>query len=239
MGGLGCKNLAGSRSASRTLVLGLGPILLSGCCIYGVWGVAFDRAEGYDDPHGAGPPAFYQVGDTVTLVAREAYCEADCHDPAGPSDLDPLAYEWSSSDLSIASMLAPGRVYFSGLGRFQLTVATSHAVARLDGRVFPRIAAVRLTPSHVTIPVGDTVSFLVEALDGNGSVIAEVGRPTGSVRIEQSPLDLSEPIAGNQAESDGVHFVYRGYHPGTVTLTARLPIYRVFDRTATAILVVR
>jgi hypothetical protein len=230
-----------SSSGRRTLAVCVLAASLAGCCPYGVWDVTFDRAEGYADPRGSSPPRLYQLGETVTFVAREEYYEADCHDPAGPSDTDPDAYTWSSSDPSVASVVAPGQVNFASLGPFQLTVSTSHDQEQLDGRVVARVASIRITPASATINAGENVSFLVEALDENGQVIPDIKRSMDAVRIEQPPYDSSNPIAENTVSSD-IHderFVYHGYRPGTVVLTARLPIYGAQHHTATATLVVR
>jgi hypothetical protein len=168
------------------------------CCPYGVWGIAL-RVQGDPDTD-AIPPMAYQLGDTVTFIAEERFTEADCRTPAGPSNVDHDDYDWAVFG-EAAEFSSPGRVVMRKPGTARLEVTTSHVSKHLESRVVDRIAAVRLTPDSVLLQPGDTVSFLVEALDANGRVIPTVNRSNGLVSL-YGRTDPADPIAANQAQAD-------------------------------------
>jgi len=126
-----------------------------------------------------------------------------------------------------------------GFGEFQLSTATAHVDDVTTHQIVSRVAGIRLTPDSVLLDVGDTISFLVEAIDVNGGVIAELNRASGLLRLHGEPSDWSDPIAANQADSDGVHFLWRAYRPGLVTLRAGVAVYGTESVTASATILVR
>ncbi len=197
-------------------------VAVTSCCPFGVWHLRVSVA-GYGDEGWGNPPPAFQVGDTVQFLAEEGYFEATCRTPARPSDQSPDKYEWRTSGPS-AEVLDGGLIAFSDTGDFQLTVSTSHVQDIITRRIVSRVAEVRLTPNDVIVDVGDTVSFLVEALDEAGSVIPELNLASRLLRLHGKPNDWENPIAGNMADNDGIHFYWGTLRPGVVTLRARVAV---------------
>lgn len=201
------------------LLAGLGNL---SCCPYGVWGLVVQLQPG--DPKAEGVPVgAYPVGDTVAFLADERFWEADCYTPAEPSTVEPGAYDWSISG-DAAELIAPGVVVMRQPGEALLDVSTAHTSKTLGLLVVDRVAAVRLTPDTVVLHPGDSVAFLVEALDADGRPIPEINRPNGLVTVFGKG-DPQNPVAFNQANSDGIHFVWRANRLGVEEVVGRVHVY--------------
>lgn len=225
-----------SKFTSNTPVV-LAILAVTSCCPFGYWSM-YVAVDAYEDQGYGNPPPAFQVGDTVQFLAEERFYEATCRTPAHPSNQAPDKYEWRTSGPS-ATVTDGGLTTFSDTGDFQLTVSTSHTEKLITRQIVSRVAEVRLTPNDVTVDVGDTVLFLVEALDERGVVIPELNLASRLLRLRGRPNDWENPVAGNLADNDSTHFFWGAIRPGVVTLRARVAVYGTESIVATGRLEVR
>ena len=76
--------------------------------------------------------------------------------------------------------------------------------------------------------VGDTVQFRAE--EGFFEATCRTPAPpsdraSGLLRLHGNPADWSNPVAANQADSNGKHFLWRAYRSGVVELEARVAVF--------------
>lgn len=226
-------------------------LVLGGCCGPG----SFDREVRFDlgVERIDGPPDVdldvyaIRLGDTLTVSAQgwETYFGDNGCDPRGPlgptSRVTPDHYAWSSSAPDVLEVDPRGRIHALREGQAVISAAAAVAADSIRVRVLPFFTTLRVTPAEAEVAVGDTVSFIVEAL-------APDGEPVRGVNLPSAGLFLSQPsgaggVAANTVyshlDADPARFVFVGITPGIVPLTASVRVVGASDITAEATLHVR
>lgn len=228
-----------------------GALALNGCC----GSFSFDREIRFQVGTASieGPPDArlelfaIRVGDTATIEARawETYFGDSGCDPRGPleppSPQAPERYAWSSSDAGVVDVDRLGTIRGVRVGEATLTVTAAGARGEIRMRVLPHFTALRITPSEAEATPGDTVGFLVEALDADGARLPGVDFRTAGLMLHQpsETSDIAANSAWSQLDADPVRFVYLALSPGEVPLTARTRVIGATEVTAQAVLHVR
>jgi hypothetical protein len=102
------------------------------------------------------------VGDSMRLTTGTLYNDSDCNPPPPPS------VSWGSEQPAVVSVDSTGLVHARTPGRFTVVGITGDDTVRAEGFVLPPGWTARLTPDSATVRVGDSVSFMMIALDSVG-----------------------------------------------------------------------
>ena len=102
-------------------------------------------------------------GDTVRLTAEAT--DANGHAVAGAE------FEWSSSDVAVATVDASGLVTAVGNGMTTVTAAAGEVSGSASVTVSQTVDSVAVFPSAAALAVGDTLRLRAEAFDANGRAV--------------------------------------------------------------------
>ncbi len=226
-------------------------VVLGGCCGPG----SFDREVRFDlgvEPVD-GPPDVHldvyaiRLGDTLTVSAQgwETYFGDNGCVPRGPlgptSRMTPDRYTWSSSAPDVLEVDRRGRIHALREGQAVVGASADGAGDSIRVRVLPFFTALRVTPEEAEVAVGDTVSFIVEALAPDGEPVRGVNFRTAGLFLSQpfEARDVAANTTYSHLDDDPVHFVFVAIAPGNVPLAASLRVVGASDITAEAMLRVR
>ncbi len=122
---------------------------------------------------------FASLGDTVTLTATAFDAEGN--------EIEDLALAWSSTDTSVATVDAPGKVVSVDNGTVDITAERATVAAVATVRIAQVAAALEVLPAIDTVAVGDSIALTVLAADAKGHPIAPPAAP---------PLEWSSAAPG-------------------------------------------
>jgi hypothetical protein len=108
------------------------------------------------------------VGDTTRLTSGTLHNGSDC-DPRSPQRVS-----WVSEQPAVASVDSAGLVRGLAPGRFTAVGVSGDDTLRANGFVLPPGWTARLIPDSVTVQVGDSVGFMIAALDSLGGQLPSV-----------------------------------------------------------------
>lgn len=108
------------------------------------------------------------VGDTMRLTAGTLYLDSNCDAPP------PQPVSWASEQPAVASVDPGGLVRGLTPGRFAAVGISGADTLHAKGFVLPPGWTARLTPDSITARVGDSVTFMITALDSLGSQLPSV-----------------------------------------------------------------
>lgn len=103
------------------------------------------------------------VGDTTRLIAGTL---DDSHSSCDPPP--PASVSWASEHPTVASVDSDGLLRGLAPGRVTVVAVAGDDTVRSDGYVLPPGWTARVVPDSVTVRVGDSVSFMVVAMDSLG-----------------------------------------------------------------------
>lgn len=219
----------------------------AGCCGAG----AFEDVVEVGAPTMAvdGPPSLpYEAFVTVTgasaqlsaQATKQYFGDAGC-DPEGAlgpgSRVEPEAYRWESTDISVATVDGSGQftAHAEGVTVIQVWSDRVADVGQLELRVLPPFASIEVDPPSATVAVGDTVAFTVRALDDAGVMVPAVTGRSAGLLLE--PPAGTNPLVSNTIYSDldsgPVRFVFLANSPGAAELTATVRVMGREHLTAT------
>lgn len=112
---------------------------------------------------------FASLGDTVELAATAFDAEGN--------EIDGLAFVWSSTDTTVASVDALGRVVSVDNGTVDVTAARASASAAATARIAQVAESLEVLPAVDTVAVGDSIALTPLAADANGHAIAAAAAP--------------------------------------------------------------
>lgn len=112
---------------------------------------------------------FAALGDTVALAATAF--DAEGNEIAG------LAFAWSSTDTTVASVDALGRVVSVDNGTVDITGARASASAATTAHIAQVAESLEVVPAVDTVAVGDSIALTALAADANGHAIAAAAAP--------------------------------------------------------------
>ncbi len=158
-----------SRSATHRLVAAFSVALALAC---GGDGPTPPPADG----GGGGTPQITTVVldaslDTLESLASSIILKAAAVDALGDT-LD-ASFEWASSDPAIASVSSTGRVVAVANGTTTVTATADDQSGSATIVVKQKVARVSLTATVQFIAPGDTVTFVIEALDARNNSVAD------------------------------------------------------------------
>ena len=112
---------------------------------------------------------FASLGDTVALAATAFDAEGN--------EIEGLAFAWSSTDTTVASVDALGRVVSVDNGTVDVSAARAAASAVATVRIAQVAESLEVLPAVDTVAVGDSIALAALAADANGYPIAAVAAP--------------------------------------------------------------
>ena len=112
---------------------------------------------------------FASLGDTVALAATAFDAEGN--------EIEGLAFAWSSTDTTVASVDALGRVVSVDNGTVDVSAARAAASAVATVRIAQVAESLEVLPAVDTVAVGDLIALAALAADANGYPIAAVAAP--------------------------------------------------------------
>ena len=112
---------------------------------------------------------FASLGDTIALAATAFDAEGD--------EIEGLAFAWSSTDTTVASVDAQGRVVSVDNGTVDVTAARASASAVVTARIAQVAESLEVLPAIDTVAVGDSIALIALAADANGYAIAAAAAP--------------------------------------------------------------
>lgn len=112
---------------------------------------------------------FASLGDTVALTATALDAEGN--------EIEGLAFVWSSTDTTVASVDALGRVVSVDNGTVDVTAARAAASAVITARIAQVAESLEVLPAVDTVAVGDSIALIALAADANGYTIAAAAAP--------------------------------------------------------------
>jgi len=112
---------------------------------------------------------FASLGDTIALAATAFDAEGN--------EIEGLAFVWSSTDTTVASVDALGRVVSVDNGTVDVSAARAAASAVVTARVAQVAESLEVLPAVDTVAVGDSIALTALATDANGYTIAAAAAP--------------------------------------------------------------
>lgn len=201
----------------------------------------------FHDDHGRNPACvrwpsqarLLLVGDTMRLSAGTLYFGSDCDPPA------PQRVWWNSAHPAVAPVDSEGLVRGLTPGRFTAIGFSGPDTLHAEGFVLPPRWTARIIPESVTVSVGDSVSFVVIALDSMGhqlpavpySLVTPAWHLVGSsdtvgrksppqLTTEQAFLDVTTPSVFHMVKAGTTILLGR---LGEMHLTAAIVVLRQAD----------
>jgi hypothetical protein len=187
------------------------------------------------------------VGDTAVLEAQARGMSGGADGcfvggPIGPSSSQATGlYRWQSSSPVTVEVDDTGRLAARELGEATVRVRALQggASSSIAVRVVPRIERLTITPRTATVAIGDTVSFLISALDAEGRTLAPVPFVQGPDPALVWHPDFRDHVV-NQIRATPDRVLLRAHAAGTVRLIIRSFIYGIGRVPQdTAVLVIR
>lgn len=112
---------------------------------------------------------FASLGDTIALAATAFDAEGN--------EIEGLAFAWSSTDTTVASVDALGRVVSVDNGTVDVTAERASASAVVTARIAQVAESLEVLPAVDTVAVGDSIALIALAADANGYTIAAAAAP--------------------------------------------------------------
>ncbi|MCY4400853.1 MAG: M60 family metallopeptidase [Gemmatimonadetes bacterium] len=171
----------------------------------------------------------------LTALGASVQLSAEVRDQNG-NVMTGTALAWSSSDASTATVAAAGLVTATGDGTVTIT-ATAGSVSGIARIVVEQaVAAIRVSPSSLALPVGDTTRLSATALDALGSEVPDAAfewrssdatiatvDDSGLVRAEAVGAATITAASGALADSSRVSVLSDDPSNHHAVLTAGLP----------------
>lgn len=112
---------------------------------------------------------FVSLGDTIALAATAFDAEGN--------ELEGLAFAWSSTDTTVASVDAQGRVVSVDNGTVGVTAVRAAVSAVVTARIAQVARSLEVLPAVDTVAVGDSIALIALAADANGYTIGAAAAP--------------------------------------------------------------
>lgn len=113
-------------------------------------------------------------GDTLTAFGQTRALTATAVD-AGGSPVDGVAFSWSSSDESVATVDTDGVVTAVGNGEAEVVATAGTFFGSAPLAVIQQVSGVQLSPTSASLgTVGETTQFAASAVDANGNPVEDL-----------------------------------------------------------------
>lgn len=165
---------------------------------------------------------FASLGDTIALAATAFDAEGN--------EIEGLAFAWSSTDTTVASVDALGRVVSVDNGTVDVTAERASASAVVTARIAQVAESLEVLPAVDTVAVGDSIALIALAADANGYPIAAAAAPAFDWTSDTPELVAVDATGLAAALAPGVAAVTASAGDLAATTSLTVEAAAAFDR---------